>query len=91
MQGLTLEKVESMGDAYEITVLVGAAPRPFLSLEPLLGMVFFNPSFSVMEKIIVGCDSNKGAARPLPEWIQSVKEHVPAEKVFWKSNIEKYL
>jgi protein gp37 len=65
--------------------------RTFLSIEPLLGHVYYHPSFKKVEKIIVGCDSNKGAQPPCKEWIQDIKDNCPADKLFWKSNIKRYL
>jgi len=43
------------------------------------------------ERVIVGAMTGPGAVKPLPEWIQSIKDHVPAEKIYWKKNIRGYL
>jgi hypothetical protein len=32
-----------------------------------------------------------GAIPPKPEWIQSIKDNVLGDKIFWKNNIRKYL
>jgi protein gp37 len=59
------------------------APRPFLSIEPILGNV---PEFdySPFEVVIVGKDNTRGAQPPKPEWIASVKANIPPNKIWWK-------
>jgi protein gp37 len=91
MQGLTLEHICSVDDNFYLAHLADNCPRPFLSIEPLLGHVFHYRSFELMEHIIVGADSSKGAHAPANEWIQSVKDNVPAKKLHWKKSIERYL
>jgi len=59
------------------------APRPFLSIEPLLGCVH-KFDYSKFEVVIVGKDNTRGAKPPNPEWIQSVKDNIPKEKTWWK-------
>ena len=87
MQGLTIERCETIQDNYNITLLIGNCHRPFVSIEPLLGYVVFNEAILKMEKIIVGAMSGPGAVKPKPEWIHSIKKWVPEEKIFWKKNI----
>jgi protein gp37 len=86
MQGLTLTKT----DGFIKELDFDSMPRPFISLEPLLGEVkYISPNF--VEKVIVGAMTGPGAIIPRPEWMQSVIDHVPPEKIYWKNNIKKYL
>lgn len=89
MQGLTMTKNDCIGDGYLLTQMC-RWPRPFLSIEPLLGMITYHSAFNIMEKIIVGAMTGPGAIKPKPEWIQRIKDCVPAEKIFWKKNIAGY-
>jgi len=68
---------------------MGIHRRSFLSIEPLMGIVGDIPSH--FEKIIVGAMTGPGAKPPEKKWIQSVINNVPADKIFWKSNINEYL
>lgn len=43
------------------------------------------------ELVIVGAITGPNPVKPQKEWIQSVKDHVPREKIYWKKNIQKYL
>ena len=92
MQGLTLTGAEP---AYEQRLMIfyqSLKDRPFLSIEPLLGILDNgNSSMKKMELVIVGAMTGPGAIPPKQEWIQSIKDNVPAEKIFWKDNIKKYL
>jgi protein gp37 len=87
MQGMTLERCETTEDNYKVTLLM-AYPRPFLSIEPLMGNFYYNPSFAVMEKIIIGAMTGPGAIKPESEWIESIKQNMPQEKVFWKPSMK---
>jgi protein gp37 len=62
--------------------------RTFISIEPLQGSLhrFYNS----IDQVIVGAQTNPDVA-PKPEWIQSVKDNVPTEKIYWKKNIKRYL
>jgi protein gp37 len=90
MQGLTVERIWHPLEGLNVA-MVFDFPRPFLSIEPLLGNVYGNLKKSPFETVIVGAMTGPGAVKPKPEWIQSVKDNVPADKIFWKSNIRKYL
>lgn len=70
--------------------LMSKLKRPYLSIEPLLGTVPMC-DYRGIELVIVGAMTGAGAVKPLPEWIQSVKDNIPADKIYWKSNIKKYL
>lgn len=63
--------------------------RTFLSIEPLLGKI---NKFKInnCERIFVGAMKCKNAIKPKPEWIKSIRDNVPEEKIFWKDNIKKY-
>jgi len=92
MQGLTLTGAEP---AYQQRLSIfyqSLKDRPFLSLEPLLGYLDNgNSSMKKIELVIVGAMTGPGAVSPKSEWIQSIRDNVPAEKIFWKDNIKKYL
>lgn len=89
MQGITIEH------PVYITTMRGMAekyPRPFISLEPLMGgMDKYLPN--EIELVIVGAETGnrKGKVVPQKEWIKSIRDHVPAEKIYWKKNIQEYL
>ena len=89
MQGLTITGSESINTQHEKIINMYRYPRPFLSIEPLLGNLEIQ--INGFEKIIVGAMTGPGAIPPKPEWIQSVKDNCPADRVFWKPNIGKYL
>jgi protein gp37 len=89
MQGLTITHLGCL-DAITL-VLMFDFPRPFLSIEPLLGNISGNLKNTPFETIIVGAMTGPKAVIPKPEWIQSIKDNVPAEKIYWKNNIKKYL
>jgi protein gp37 len=91
MQGLTLTGSEDF--EFRATELLGMldCPRPFLSVEPLLGMFTGTMIPDKFELVIVGALSDRGAPPPDPKWIEHVKELVPEEKIFWKNNIKRYL
>lgn len=91
MQGLTLTKCDTFGDSFCITTLAQHLPRPYLSIEPLLGNFFPSSSFARMEKIIVGAMTRPATIKPKHHWIQSIIDNAPADKIFWKDNITKYL
>ncbi len=65
-------------------------PRPWLSIEPLLGTINDKLPHR-FERVIVGAMTGPGAVIPRPEWIQSIKDNVPAEKIYWKPSIRPYL
>lgn len=67
--------------------------KKFISIEPLLGTIYKTSSYihPVIEKVIVGAMTGQGAIKPKPEWIQSIKDNIPEEKIFWKENIKPYL
>jgi protein gp37 len=91
MQGLTItgkEKWEK--DLFEVIEIM-ECPRPFLSIEPLMGSIVGINIPEKIELVIVGAMTGPGAVKPDPFWIECIKKMVPANKIFWKSNIKKYL
>jgi protein gp37 len=62
----------------------------FVSIEPLQGIIIYNKCYNSIDRVIVGAQTNPDVA-PKPEWIQSVRDNVPAEKIYWKKNIQRYL
>ena len=89
MQGLTITGAENTNTQHEKIINMYHFPRPFLSIEPLLGNLEIQ--INGFETVIVGAMTGPGAVIPKPEWIQSIKDNVPADKVYWKNNIRKYL
>lgn len=92
MQGLT---ITGFGDRLTQSTQLAQMryfPRPYLSIEPLIGKITaeISPKF---ESVIVGVETGnrKGKITPEKEWIQSIKDHVPEEKIYWKKNIREYL
>ena len=83
MQGLTMDCTQTRGRQMDLIYQTGYFSRPFLSIEPLLGPLKVKIPLTV-EKVIVGFQTGPGAKPPLPEWVQSVKENVPENHVFWK-------
>ncbi len=66
----------------------------FLSIEPLLGTVApfkHVPDTNIIGNVIVGAMSGRAATKPKKEWIDSIKDQVPEERIYWKKNIRKYL
>lgn len=91
MQGLTLEMLHPYGIGLAMMIdMAGYAPRPFLSFEPLMGPVRVDIP-SEIELVIVGAMTGPRAIPPRSDWIQSVLDHVPEEKIYWKSNIKPIL
>jgi protein gp37 len=91
MQGLTLTCKQTPGYQEDCHERMKNFPRPFLSIEPLLGKLYYDRNIKCYEKIIIGAMTGTGAVKPLPEWIDGVKRNAPPEKVFWKPSIRKYL
>jgi protein gp37 len=91
MQGLTVTLKDRLKDMDEI-ILHASLPRPFLSIEPIMGSLP-RVDYSMFEHIIVGAMTGCGKDNVIPkrEWIESIRENCPAEKVHWKDNIKKYL
>lgn len=78
-----------------LTGVPGVWPRtPFLrwpnhryvSLEPLLGPVR-TPCPNDIDLVIVGAMTGPGAVKPKPEWIESIRENVPGDKLYWKRSM----
>lgn len=88
MQGLTITGKERWEkELFEVIEIVGC-PRPFISIEPLMGCIVGINIPKKVELIIVGAMTGPGAIKPQPEWIQSVKDNMPADKIYWKNNIK---
>jgi protein gp37 len=90
MQGLTLEKCETVEECDKVALLIYYSERPFVSLEPLLGKVSSVADWQGVEKVIVGAMTGPGAIVPKQEWVDSVRANIPEEKIYWKKNILKY-
>ena len=91
MLGLTITHSSNLNDrALDFHTRKGME-HTFLSIEPLMGILNKCVYYGRMEKIIVGAMTGPGAIPPKLEWVQSVKDNCPADRVFWKPNIRKYL
>jgi len=82
--GATVTNGELQGDWNRIIYLKEAhAPgRRFLSIEPILGS-FKDVGFPLIDLIIVGADSTRGARKADPEWIKSIKH----PNIYLKPNV----
>jgi len=89
MQGLTVERLDVEMIRRDVVHFVRTAPRPFLSIEPILGPVLYD--FAEVGLVIVGAMTGRKPVAPRPDWIQSVRDHIPADKIYWKENIREYL
>lgn len=65
-------------------------PEIFISVEPIKGKVPDFYGYESIDLVIVGAQTNPNVA-PKKEWIQSIRDNVPAEKIYWKKNIQEYL
>lgn len=91
--GVTQTLSNVMEDTLIYTNFLRHHNRGFVSIEPIQGRLYKTLQYtsSRIELVIVGAMTGPGAITPKPEWIQSVKDNVPAEKIYWKNNIKKYL
>jgi protein gp37 len=89
MCGLTITG-EHFGADFTNIILHKKKHHPFLSIEPLLGIIP-TTDYSCFEQVIVGAMTHTGAIKPKPEWIQRIKDLIPAEKIYFKKNIRSYL
>ena len=87
MQGLTLTLDGK--DRYSEYLRFTLYNRPFLSIEPLLGTLDFEPK--TVELVIVGAMTGARAVKPKEEWIKSIVDNCPKDKIYWKRNIQPYL
>ena len=46
--------------------------------------------YKAIDLVIVGAQTSPNV-KPQPEWIQSIRDNVPADKIYWKRNIQAYL
>lgn len=89
MQGLTITGENPDNDLVNITLQAGNI-SPFLSIEPLLSEIP-KITYTKFEKVIVGAMTGPGAIIPKKEWIDSIKDNIPADNIYWKNNIKKYI
>jgi protein gp37 len=87
MLGLTLTGSETKNFQQDAILEMMKYARPFLSIEPLLGCLKVEIG-DPFENVIVGAMTGVGAVKPGNEWIQSIIECVPEEKLYWKSSIK---
>jgi len=63
--------------------------KKFLSFEPITGTL--KTECNGAEVVIVGAMTGRKPIIPQKDWIKSIKDHVPEDKIFWKQNIKKYV
>lgn len=85
MQGVTMVCDQSCWEQMVTVQSISRYPRPFISIEPLSGVVQPN-NFDKIEKIIVGAMTGPKAKRPSVAAIMSINT-LPKEKIFLKKNI----
>jgi protein gp37 len=81
MQGLTMTLTQTQHCQHENVLEMMKYPRPFLSLEPLLGTLWVEVRDM---QVIVGRMTGPGAIAPKREWVQSIKDNVPEGRIYWK-------
>ena len=89
MCGLTITGGQPDTDFIDV-ILHQTKHRPFLSIEPLLGIIP-KTDYSNFELVIAGAMKGAEAIIPKKEWIESVRDNVPADKIYFKKNIRRYL
>jgi protein gp37 len=90
MQGLTFPCGEATTEMQQLIIhKVQQLPRPFVSIEPLIGTL--KTDITRVEIVIVGAMTGPSAIVPEKCWIDSIKRHIPGDKIHWKNNIVKYL
>jgi protein gp37 len=89
MCGYTVEKADQHSENDFINYHFKYNPRPFLSIEPLLGL--FTKRIPDFEKIVVGAMTGPGARVPKKEWIQSILDNIDKDKIYWKQSIRLHL
>lgn len=91
-QGLTMTCEQEKEKQEDLINTLSANIHPFLSIEPLLGLLKVRIPEQI-EKIICGAMTGQGAIKPKMEWIDSVRENIiyNKERLFFKPNIRKYL
>ena len=91
MQGLTVEMSGNKVLKDKMFEMVKLS-HPYLSIEPIAGGLWYEIPKQI-ELVIVGAETGnrKGKIIPQKEWINSIKDHVPSEKIYWKKNIQRYL
>ena len=92
MQGLTMTLEEHQDDQTRKAItMIRNSIRPYLSIEPILGELKIFKPMHLFHTIIVGAMTGPGAIKPKREWIQSIKDNIPPNEIYWKKNIRKCL
>lgn len=90
MQGMTLTCEQPTVELQEYLIYaIECVPRPFISIEPILGTL--KAGINNCEIVIVGAMTGQKPIIPEKEWIESVIQHVPKDRIYWKNNIKPYL
>lgn len=90
MQGITVE-IPNNPIMVNMIEKISINPRAFISIEPIAGGLYI-PIPEKIELVIVGAETGNRKNKIIPEkdWIHSISDHVPADKIYWKKNIKKY-
>jgi hypothetical protein len=83
MQGVT----ETLENSIALVVYRDAMPRPYFSVEPIMGPLKRDCDYMVIVGAMTGNMKNK--VIPKREWIDSIIDHVSPDKIWWKDNIRK--
>jgi len=89
--GLTLTCEQTQTKQIDMISRMTNYKRTFLSIEPLLGPLEKIGTLVLFEKIIVGAMTGTGAIPPKLEWVQSVRDNVPENILYFKSSMDPYL
>lgn len=90
IQGLTIEYPNT--DVSEISIYnMTAHEHPYLSIEPISGGLDYDIPEEI-ELVIVGAMTGCGKNNIIPkrEWVDSIIQHVPKEKIWWKESMRDY-
>lgn len=90
MQGLTVEIPENDIFKHNINIMKNH-PRPYLSIEPISSGLDYDLPEKI-ELVIVGAMTGCGKNNIIPkrEWVDSIIQHVPKEKIWWKESMGDY-
>lgn len=91
LQGLTLTCSQSHHLQESLVDSLMTRPRPYISVEPILGSITPSLPFHRLEFVILGAMTGPRPIRPRVAWIDSFLEAVPPDKIFFKDNIRSYL
>jgi protein gp37 len=90
MQGVTMTGAETRTEQLRKITLAKELPRPFLSIEPLLGKILWRIPDKI-KLVIVGAMTGKDSTLPKSEWIESVIDECQKHWLYFKKNIKPFM